>query len=61
MIIHHTEVNDPLKGQNIGKKLVNTAVEYARKQQLKILSLCPLVNTFMKRHKAFFADVLKEN
>jgi predicted GNAT family acetyltransferase len=61
MIIHHTEVNDPLKGQNIGKKLVNTAVEYARKQQLKILSLCSSANTLMKRHKALFADVLKEN
>jgi hypothetical protein len=61
MIIHRTEVNDPLKGQNIDKKLVNTGVEYARKNQLKILSLCPLVNTFMKRHKALFADVLKEN
>jgi hypothetical protein len=31
MIINHTEVNDSLRGLNIGKELVNTAVEYARK------------------------------
>ena len=31
LAISHTEVDDSLRRQNIGKELVNTAGEYARK------------------------------
>ena len=61
MTIQHTEVADSLKGKNIGTALVNAAVEFARKNQFKILPLCPFANALMKRHKADYADVLKEN
>jgi predicted GNAT family acetyltransferase len=61
MIINHTEVHDSLRGQNIGRDLVNTAVGYARKNQLKIVPLCPFANVLMKRNKVGYADVLKEN
>ncbi|MDB5277154.1 MAG: family N-acetyltransferase [Ferruginibacter sp.] len=61
MIINHTEVDDFLRGQDIGRALVNTAAGYARKNQLKIIPQCSFANALMKRNKAEYADVLKEN
>lgn len=57
MIIEHTEVSDELKGQNIGYQLVHTAVEYARKHNMKIVPLCPFANAVFKK-KPEYADVL---
>lgn len=57
MIIEHTEVNDELRGQNVGYQLVSTAVEYARKHNMKIIPLCPFAHSVFKK-KPEFADVL---
>jgi len=57
MIIEHTEVSDELRGQNVGYQLVHSAVEYARKHNLKIIPLCPFANAVFKK-KPEFADVL---
>ena len=59
MIIEHTEVNEELKGQNVGYQLVKTAVEFAREHNIKILPLCPFANSVFKR-KPEFADVLEK-
>jgi len=59
MVIEHTEVADELRGKNVGYQLVNTAVEYARTNHLKILPLCPFAKSvFDKKHEEF-GDVLK--
>ncbi len=57
MIIEHTEVNDELRGQNVGYQLVKSAVEYARNHHIKIIPLCPFANAVFKK-KPEFADVL---
>ena len=57
MIIEHTEVSEELKGKNVGKQLVHTAVEYARGHQIKIIPLCPFANAVFKKTKEY-ADVL---
>jgi len=57
LIIEHTEVIDELRGKNVGYQLVQTAVEYARSHQLKIIPLCPFANSVFKK-KPEFADVL---
>lgn len=44
-IIDHTEVNPDFSGRNVGKKLVMEAVEYARKNNLKIIPLCPFAKS----------------
>mgnify|MGYP001170102101 CR=1 FL=1 len=49
LIIDHTEVSDALRGKNVGKQLVATAVEYARKNNLKILPLCPFTKSVFER------------
>lgn len=40
-IIEHTEVDPSLKGQGVGKKLVAKVVERMRRENRKIIPLCP--------------------
>jgi hypothetical protein len=50
MIIEHTEVEDSLKGQGVGVKLLETLVEFVRKEEIKIIPLCPFAKAqFRKR------------
>lgn len=53
MIIDHTEVDDVLKGKGAGKQLVQAAVDYARKNNLKILPLCPFARSVFERVREF--------
>jgi len=57
IIIDHTEVSDVLRGKGAGKQLVGAAVEFARKQGLKILPLCPFAQAIFEKTPAF-KDVL---
>lgn len=49
VIIDHTEVNDAFRGKSVGKKLVMAMVEYARKNNIKILPLCPFAKSVFDR------------
>jgi uncharacterized protein len=42
---------------NPAKKLLSAMVDYARKNQLKVLPLCPYVLAQFKRHREEYADV----
>ncbi len=57
MILDHTEVNDEWRGQNIGKKIVFYIVDFARKNNMKILPLCPFAKAVFDRTKEI-QDVL---
>ena len=59
MIVEHTEVDEELRGQNVGFKLVNAIVEHARAHQYKIIPVCPFVKSIMDK-KPDFKDVLAE-
>lgn len=56
-IIDHTEVNTIYARKGLGKKLVLKAVEFARKNQLKILPLCPFAKKEFSRNSEI-QDVL---
>ncbi len=49
MIIDHTEVLAELSGKGAGKMLVEKAVEYARKNGIKILPLCTFARTVFEK------------
>lgn len=53
IIIDHTEVSEVLKGKGAGKQLVTAAVDYARKNNLKILPLCPFARSVFERTREF--------
>lgn len=56
IIIDHTEVSDKLRGKNAGKQLVAAAVDHSRKNNLKILPLCPFARAVFERTPDY-ADV----
>ncbi len=58
IIIDHTEVNEALKGQGVGYKLVDAAVAYLRANHLKVIPLCPFANAVFKKKHDAYADVL---
>lgn len=59
IIIDHTEVSDELRGENIGRKLVEHAIDYARTNELKVIPLCPFAKSIIQRDESL-QDVLKQ-
>lgn len=59
MIVDHTEVDDELRGQNIGYKMVSSAVQFARNHHVKIVPVCPFVKAVFDK-KPEYKDVLQE-
>ena len=57
IIIDHTEVGPELKGMGAGKQLVEQSVLFARKNDLKILPLCPFAKSVIEKTPEF-QDVL---
>ncbi|MBA2746436.1 MAG: N-acetyltransferase, partial [Flavisolibacter sp.] len=55
-----TEVDDELRGQNIGLQLVQAVVDYARSQKLKLIPLCSFAKSVIDK-KPEFRDVLQES
>jgi len=57
MVILHTEVDESLKGQNMGKKLQSALVDYARANQIKVVPVCPFAKAMFRTVTAW-RDVL---
>lgn len=58
MIIEHTEVDESLKGQGIGLKLLETLVAYVREHHITVIPLCPFANAMLKKHTEW-QDILQ--
>lgn len=58
IIIDHTDVPDAFRGQGIGLRLVERAVEDARARGKTIIPLCPFARAQFQRHPEW-RDVLK--
>ncbi len=57
MIIDHTNVDEELRGGQLGFQLVEAGVEYARAHHLKIIPLCTFAKAVIDK-KPEFDDVL---
>jgi len=57
VIIDHTEVDDQLRGLGVGRRLLDTAVAWARKTQTKIIATCPYAKAQFERDPSI-RDVL---
>lgn len=57
IILDHTEVDDALRGSGAGKSLVAAAVGWARKEELRLLPLCPFARSVFDKTPEF-GDVL---
>jgi predicted GNAT family acetyltransferase len=49
LIIEHTRVDESLKGQGIGKKLLEKLVVYTREKQISVMPLCSFANAILKK------------
>ena len=51
--IFHTEVPLPLRGRNVGVRLVRGVLEDVRRRGIKVVPECSFVRAFMMRHPEF--------
>ncbi|MEM6632288.1 MAG: GNAT family N-acetyltransferase [Bacteroidota bacterium] len=58
MIIDHTEIDDSHRGKGLGKNLLMALVEKARKEEIKIIPLCPFAKSVFDKDESI-QDVLK--
>lgn len=56
-IIDHTWVDDSLRGQNVGRQLLDQAVGLARSKNVSILPLCPFSKSVFDKDSSI-RDVL---
>jgi uncharacterized protein len=52
-VIEHTEVNEKLAGQGVGKQLVNAAVEFARYGKHRVIAVCPFARGVFEKTPAY--------
>ena len=57
LTVYHTEVAPKAEGKGLAKQMLDTVVEHARTNNLKIIPLCQYVHAQFKRHKSEYADV----
>lgn len=57
IIIDHTDVSDVLRGQGVGRHLLDAVVQFARERQLKIMPLCPFAKSVFDKDPSI-RDVL---
>lgn len=53
IIIEHTEVPEALEGRGLAGRIVSTALDYARAQNLKVLPVCPFAKSYIGRHREY--------
>lgn len=57
LTVYHTEVVPEMEGKGGAKKLLETMVEYARTNKLKVIPLCPYVLSLFQKHPAKYEDL----
>jgi uncharacterized protein len=57
LTVYHTGVSPKAEGRGLAKKLLATMVDYARRNALKVIPLCPFVHAQFKRRPEEYADV----
>lgn len=50
LALTHTEVHPDLEGKGVGSALVQGVLEFAERNNLHIVPLCPFVAAYIKRH-----------
>jgi uncharacterized protein len=56
----HTEVPAELEGHGIGGRLAKAGLEFARKENLKVVPSCPFVAAYIRRHPEYLELVMEK-
>ena len=58
IFLTHTEVPVGMEGKGVGSAIVSKALDYVRKENLKMAPLCPFVAAYLKDHPGIADDLL---
>jgi predicted GNAT family acetyltransferase len=58
ILIDHTDVDESLKGQGVGRQLLDTLVAWARETHIKVIAVCPFAKAQFDKD-ASIRDVLR--
>ena len=53
IVLVHTEVPQPLEGHGLAARLARFALDFARVNHLRVVSLCPYVSNFIHKHPEY--------
>ena len=53
LYLDHTEVPSALEGRGIGGQLAKAALEYARKNGMEVVPVCPFLLSYLRRHPEY--------
>lgn len=53
IIFIHTEVPHALEGKGVGNMLARAALDYARREGLRVVAYCPFISAFIRRHSEY--------
>jgi predicted GNAT family acetyltransferase len=56
----HTEVPEALQGRSYASTLARTALEYAKREHLRVVPVCPFVRAYLRRHPEYASLVEHE-
>lgn len=61
LTVYHTEMQPKAEGKGLAKLMLQAMVDYARKNKMKVIPLCPYVHAQFKRHPQEYADIWNRN
>jgi len=53
ILLLHTEVPQPFESHGLASKLSRSALDFARTNHLRVVSLCPYVSRFIQKHPEY--------
>lgn len=57
LTVYHTEVSPDAQGKGLANKMLTAMTDYARKDGLKVIPLCPYVLAQFQRHPDEYNDI----
>lgn len=54
----HTEVDQHIEGRGLGSRLAAGALADARARGLRVRAECPFIGSYLRRHRAEYADLV---
>ena len=61
VVIDHTYVNPVLRGQGVAGQMMEVVAEYLRKNGLKASATCSYANSWLKKNRQSYPDIILED